>query len=157
MNVVIKRADEPQLRDLIRLMTEFWNEMATSASLNAFKADPKWIEEELSRFLDMPDYAVLLATTPKGHPLGFVTVFQMEVQLREEPYAILDKIYVRQEYRRRKIGHQLVEEAKFFAKSRKCKRLQSTFSAYFTLPDALAFFRAEKFYETGGRKHKIAL
>lgn len=157
MSVVIKRADESQLRDLVRLTAEFWNEVATCASLNGFEADPEKIGEELLRFLDMPDYAVLMATTPKGHPLGFVSVFQMPVQLREEPYAILDKLYVRPDYRRRKIAHQLVEEAKFFARSRKCKRLQSTFPAHFALPDALAFFRAERFYETGGRKHKVTI
>ena len=157
MGVVIKRADESQLRDLVRLTAEFWSEVASCASLNGFEADPEKIGEELLRFLDMPDYAVLMATTPKGHPLGFVSVFQMPVQLREEPYAILDKLYVRPDYRRRKIAHQLVEEAKFFARSRKCKRLQSTFPAHFSLPDALAFFRAERFYETGGRKHKVAI
>ena len=157
MSVVIKRADESQLRDLVRLTAEFWNEVASSASLNGFEADPEKIGEELLRFLDMPDYAVLMATTPKGHPLGFVSVFQMPVQLREEPYAILDKLYVRTGYRRRKIAHQLVQEAKSFARSRKCKRLQSTFPAHFALPDAQAFFRAERFYETGGRKHKLAL
>ncbi len=157
MSVVIKKADESQLRDLVRLTAKFWNEVAICASLNGFEADPEKIGEELLRFLDMPDYAVLMATTPKGHPLGFVSVFQMPVQLREEPYAILDKLYVCPDYRRRKIAHQLVEEAKFFARSRKCKRLQSTFPAHFALPEALAFLRAERFYETGGRKHKIAI
>ena len=157
MGIVVKRVDESQLRELVRLTAEYWIEVACCAGHGGFVADPERIREELLRFLDMPDYAVLMATTPKGHPLGFVTVFQMAVQLREEPYAILDKVYVRPDYRRRRIGHQLVEEAKFFARSRKCKRLQSTLSAYFTLPDALAFFNSEKFYETGGRKHKIAL
>ncbi len=157
MSVVIERADESQLRDLVRLTAEFWSEVAYCASLNGFEPDTGKIEAELLEFLDMPDYAVLMATTPKGHPLGFVSVFQMEVQLREEPYAILDKLYVRPDYRRRKIAHQLVEQAKFFARSRKCKRLQSTFPAHFELPLALAFFRAERFYETGGRKHKVAI
>ena len=157
MNVVIERADESQLRDVIRLTSGFWNEVAFHAGLRGFESDSGKIEEELRQFLDMPDYAVLMATTPKAHPLGFVTVFQMPVQLREEPYAILDKLYVRPDYRRRKIGHRLVEEARFFARSRKCKRLQATFPAHFTLPDALAFFREEGFYETGGRKHKVAI
>lgn len=157
MSVIITRANESHMRDLVRLTVEFWNEVASCAGLNGFEADPEKIGEELQQFLDMPDYAVLMATTPKGHPLGFVSVFQMQVQLREEPYAILDKLYVRRDYRRRKIAHQLVEEAKSFARSRKCKRLQSTLSAYFSLPDALAFFKAERFYETGGRKHKVSI
>ncbi len=157
MSVVIQRADEPKLRDLIRLTRQFWDEVAFCAGLTGFAADGEKIGEELREFLDMPDYAVLMATTPKGHPLGFVSVFQMPVQLREEPYAILDKLYVHPDYRRRKIGHQLVEEAKVFARSRKCKRMQSTLSAYFPLPEAVAFFKAERFYETGGRKHKVAI
>lgn len=157
MNLVIERAAESHLRDLVRLTAEFWNEVATCAGLNGFEPDAGKIAEELLEFLDMPDYAVLMATTPKGHPLGFVSVFEMPVQLREEPYAILDKLYVRPDYRRRNIGHQLVEQAKFFARSRKCKRLQSTLPAHFVLPDALAFYRAERFYETGGRKHKVAI
>ena len=81
----------------------------------------------------------------------------MPVQIREEPFAILEKLYVRPDYRRRRIAHQLLEDAKRFARSRKCRRLQVTLSAFFVLEDALAFFNAERFYETGGRKHKIAL
>ena len=157
MSVVVQRADRSDLRDLVVLTCEFLEEIALYAGKREFVPDRTRMEEKLSGFLDMPDYAVFMARSPKAHPLGFCTVFPMPVQLREEPYAILDKLYVRRDYRRRQIGHTLVGEAKRFVRSSKCRRLQLTMSAFFVLDTALAFFRAEGFYETGGRKHKIAV
>ena len=156
-NVVISRAGESDIRDLVVLTSEYLQEVARAAGRDGFVPDRERIGEKLAEFLDMPDYAVFVARSPKGHPLGFVTVFQMPVQIREEPFAILERLYVRPDYRRRRIAHQLLEDAKRFARSRKCRRLQATLSAFFVLDDALAFFNAERFYETGGRKHKIAL
>lgn len=156
-NAVISRADESDIRDLVVLTSEYLQEVARAAGRGGFVPDREKIGEKLAEFLDMPDYAVFVARSPKGHPLGFVTAFQMPVQIREEPFAILERLYVRPDYRRRLIAHQLLEDVKRFARSRKCRRLQVTLSAFFVLEDALAFFAAEKFYETGGRKHKIAL
>ncbi len=157
MNVVVGKADGDDLRNLVVLTCEFLEEIALHAGISGFAPDRQKIVEKLPEFLDMPDYAVFLAKSPKGHPVGFCTVFRMPVQIREEPYAILDKLYVRPDYRRRRIGHQLIEEAKRFARTSKGKRLQATLSAFFAMEEAIAFFRAERFYETGGRKHKIAV
>lgn len=157
MGVVLKRADRGDLRDLLVLTCEFLEDVALQAGIAGFVPDRQKIEERLPEFLDMPDYAVFMAKSPKGHLLGFCTVFMMPVQIREEPYAILDKLYVRRDYRRRQIGHQLIEEAKRFSRSHKGKRLQATLPAFFIMEEAMAFFKAERFYETGGRKHKIAI
>lgn len=156
-NAVISRAGENDIRDLVVLTSEYLQEVASAAGRSGFVPDREKIGEKLAEFLDMPDFAVFVARSSKGHPLGFVMAFQMPVQIREEPFAILERLYVRPDYRRRRIAHQLLEDAKRFARSRKCRRLQVTLSAFFVLEDALAFFNAEKFYETGGRKHKIAL
>lgn len=157
MGAVLKKADKSNLRDLVVLTCEFLEDIALQAGIDGFVPDRQKIEEKLPEFLDMPDYAVYMATSPKGHLLGFCTVFQMPVQIREEPFAILDKLYVRRDYRRRQIGHQLIEEAKRFSRSRKCKRLQATLSAFFDMEEAIAFFKAERFYKTGGRKQKISV
>lgn len=156
-NAVFSRAGESDIRDLVVLTSEYLQEVARAAGRGGFVPDRERIGDELEEFLDMPDYAVILARSPKGHPLGFATVFQMPVQIREEPFAILERLYVRPDYRRRGIAHQLLEDAKRFARSRKCRRLQATLSAFFVLDDALAFFNAERFYKTAGRKHKTAL
>ena len=157
MNVVVNKADSGDLRDLVVLTCEFLEDVASQAGMAGFVPDDQKIREKLPEFLDMPDYAVFVARSPKGHPFGFCTVFRMPVQIREEPYAILDRLYVRRDYRRRQIGRLLVEEAKRFPRSCKGKRLQATLPAFFVMKEALAFFRAERFYETGGRKHKIAV
>lgn len=157
MQVDVTRATENDVGELVLLTSEFWHEVALEAGLSGFASRREAIGNELREFLADPDYAVFIARSCRGHPLGFCTVFPMVVQLREEPFAILDKLYVRRDYRRRKIGHALVEEAKRFTRLVKCKRLQATLPAFFMLDEALAFFRAERFYETGGRKHKIAV
>ena len=157
MQVEVTRATESDVGELVLLTSEFWHEVAMRAGLAGFASRRQAIECELREFLTDPDYAVFVARSRRGHPLGFCTVFPMAVQLREEPFAVLDKLYVRRDYRRRRIGHALVEEAKRFTRLCKGKRLQATLSAFFTLDEALAFFRAERFYETGGRKHKIVV
>ncbi len=157
MHVDVTRATERDIGELVLLTSEFWHEVAVQAGLAGFVSRREAVGNELREFLTDPDYAVFIARSHRGHPLGFCTVFPMAVQLREEPFAILDKLFVRRDYRRRKIGHALVDEAKRFTRVGKGKRLQATMPAFFTLDEALAFFRAERFYETGGRKHKIAV
>ena len=157
MSVVVERIDADRFDDLNVLLREFQREMAGMAGYPDFEPDVELNDLKLREFLDMPDYGVFLATTPKGHLLGFCTVFPMPVGIREEKFAVLDRIYVRPDFRRRQIGHQLLDQAKRFARSCKCQRLQMTMSAFFPLEAATAFFDAEKFYKTGGRKHKIAL
>lgn len=157
MNAVIRRADAGRFHDMNILLVEFQREMAGLAGYPGFEPDAERNDRRLHDFLDMPDYGAFLATTPKGHLLGFCTVFPMPAGIREEKYAVLDRIYVRPDFRRRQIGHQLLEQAKRFAHSCRCQRLQATMSAFFPLEEATAFLDAEKFYRTGGRKHKIAL
>ncbi len=155
--VVIRKAVSSDLHNVVILTCEFFKEIASFSGRRDFTPNQQKIKDMLSDFLGMLDYAVFIAESPKKHPLGFCTVFQMPVQIREEPYAILDKLYVRQDYRRRQIGHQLIENAKRFTRSCKGKRLQITMPAFFVMKDALAFFKAERFYETGGRRLKIVV
>ncbi len=157
MNAVVERIDTDRFDDLNILLKEFQQEIARLAGYPDFEPDPELNHQKLHEFLDMPDYGVFLATTPKGHLLGFCSVFPMPVGIREEKFAVLERIYVRPGFRRRQVGHQLLNQAKRFARACKCQRLQMTMSAFFPLDDAAAFFDAEKFYKTGGRKHKIAL
>lgn len=157
MNVVVERIDADRFDDLNVLLREYQREMAELAGYPDFEPDSELNSQKLREFLNMPDYGVFLATTLKGHLLGFCSVFPIPVGFREEKYAVLDQIYVRPDFRRKQIGHQLLDQAKRFARSCKCQRLQMTMSAFFPLEAATAFFDMEKFYKTGGRKHKIAL
>jgi len=157
MTVVVERIDSGGFNDLNVLLKEFQKEMSGLAGYPDFEPDSELNSQKESEFLDMPDYGVFMAKTVKGHLLGFCLVFPMPVGIREERYAVLDRIYVRPDFRRRQIGHELLDQAKRFARSCKCQRLQLTMSAFFPLDGAEAFFDAEKFYRTGGRKHKIAL
>lgn len=155
--MIIERIDLNQIDDIKILLKEFQQEIAKIAGYHDFIPDLELNDRKLREFLDMPDYGVFLARSAKGHLLGFSVAFPMSVGIREEKFTILDQIYVRPNFRRRKIGHQLLEQVKYFARSYKCQRLQLTMSAFFSLSSAVAFFSTEKFYQTGGRKYKIAL
>lgn len=157
MSAVITRCSSDDFNDLVVLVREFQKEIAELAGCIDFEPDMDLNAERLGDFLDMPDYGVFLAKTPKGHLLGYCSVFPMQVGIREERFAILDQIYVRSDFRRQKIGHDLLAQAKHFARSCKCLRLQLTMSAFFRQDTAVSFFDSEKFYKTGGRKHKISL
>ncbi len=157
MSAVITRCTSEDFNDLVVLVREFQKETASLAGYPDFEPDMELNSVRLEDFLDMPDYGVFMAKTPKGHLLGYCSVFPMQVGIREERFAILDQIYVRADFRRQKVGHDLLAQAKHFARSCKCLRLQLTMSAFFKQETAVSFFDSEKFYRTGGRKHKISL
>ncbi len=157
VSTVVARVDTDRLDDFAVLLGEYQREVEALAGYVGFEPDTELTRERLDAMLSMPDYGAFIAQTPKGHLLGFCALFPMPVGLREERFAILDRLYVRPEFRRSGVARQLVAEAKRFAKSCKCQRLQATLPAAFPLDSAEAFFDAEKFYRTGGRKHKIAL
>ena len=70
MNVVVNKADSSDLRDLVVLTCEFLEDVASQAGMAGFVPDDQKIREKLPEFLDMPDYAVFVARSPKGHPFG---------------------------------------------------------------------------------------
>ena len=71
MNVVVNKADSSDLRDLVVLTCEFLEDVASQAGMAGFVPDDQKIREKLPEFLDMPDYAVFVARSPKGHFVRF--------------------------------------------------------------------------------------
>lgn len=156
IKVVVSQANVNDLKDLVVLTKEYCQLIKKASHQDDF-ADENKIKEELNEWINHPDYGAFIARTAKGHLLGFCVIFPMEVAIRQEKFAILDRLYVRDAFRRRGVASALLMQAKRFVKALKCQRLQVTFSAFYDLPEGKAFFKACGFYETAGRKRKIAI
>ena len=112
---------------------------------------------EREEFLEWDEYVVLIARSPRGHPLGFITLFEHQAHYLGDPFGMVAELYVRPEYRRRRIAHRLMEQAKSHARSHRWKHLQLAMPAPVQLGEALTFFERERFVNAGDRKMMLVL
>jgi ribosomal protein S18 acetylase RimI-like enzyme len=109
MNHLLRPLSESDLPLLLRCMEEFYRlgEMAFSHS------DAK---EAVRQLLDHPEYGRIWIITLDGEAVGYAVVtfwFSLEFHGRS---AFLDELYVREAYRRRKIGTFTIQAVEEFLK-----------------------------------------
>jgi GNAT superfamily N-acetyltransferase len=75
----------------------------------------------------------------------------------EGAFGTIPELYVRPDYRTRKLGRRLVNEAKAFGATRGWKRLEVTTPPLPQFDRTLAFYEREGFSVAGGRKLKTLL
>lgn len=151
MKVAIQRAAPGDIRDLAVMTGEYQAEMLAVAGMAHHDFQLRETEEKLREFLDHADYAVLLARTVRGHPLGYVTVFE-SLPYSKDTHGIIGQIYVRPFYRRRRIARRLLEETRKLATENHWRRLMVTFPLAFRLEAALALFEKQGFGTPGQLK-----
>lgn len=149
MKIDICRAAGEDVRDAAVMIGEYRAEMlALSGQELPFplQKDDAW----LGAFLDNVDYAVLMARSVRGHPLGLMTVFE-SCAYAGDANGIIEQIYVRPFYRRRRIARRLLSESWQLAKARQWRRMTVTLPLFLPEP-ACAFLENRGFTPAGGRK-----
>lgn len=156
MKVDIHMAGLADARDIAIMTGEYQTEMATLAGVtnNGFQLKEK--EALLTEFLDNADYAVLIARSVRGHPLGYVTLFESQ-PYADAAYGIIDQIYVRLFYRQRRIARRLLNEAKELAGEKRWRRLLVTFPLLFPLEAAASLFEKQGYRDPGQRKQWLLI
>lgn len=71
-------------------------------------------------------YAIKFVAKESGTPVGRVFLYLLYNDLHEEPFAVLEDVFVDEEYRSRGIGKELVEAAIEEAKKEKCYKIICT-------------------------------
>jgi GNAT superfamily N-acetyltransferase len=153
----IRRAVPDDARQVAVLAGEALNEMMSMIGKSGFRFRLAEMIAERAAFLECGEYAIYIASTPRGHPLGFLTLFESQANHISDPFGTVAELYVRPEYRRRGIGHWLLEQAKSHARSHRWTSLQLAMPASVQPGGALAFFERKRFADAGGRKMKLAL
>ena len=153
---VIRLATPGDAREVAGLIGELNCEIMSALGKDRYTFDQARTMTERAEFLEAGDYAIILATSLRGHPLGFVTLFG-NPQHRGDPFGTLAELYVRPDYRRQGVGHRLIERAKSHGRSLRWRQLQLTLPAFARLDAAPAFLDSERFADAGGKKRKLSL
>jgi|GEM_PF-2063731 len=151
MKVDIQRAGLGDVRDIAVLTGEYQAEMASLAGVTEMDFLLKEMETMLGEFLDNVDYTVLIARSVRGHPLGYVTVFESQ-PYSDAPHGIIDRIYVRPFYRQRRIARRLLNAARDLAGEKRWRRLLVTFPTALSVDAARVLFEKQGFRDPGQRK-----
>ena len=154
MKVDVRRAGKDDVRDVAVMIGEYRAEMlALSGQKPAFPLQEK--DARLGEFLDNEDYAIFVARSVRGHPLGLMTVFE-SCAYAGDLNGIVEQIYVRPFYRRRRIARRLLAESCQLAKARQWRRLVVTLPLFSPEP-VCAFLRDRGFTPPGGRKQWLLM
>lgn len=143
MQIEVHPVTQDNVRDLLVLRNEFRTEIVALSGQTPQTqiADEK---EQIMDFLQNPDYFVLMAKSVRGHPLGFITIFESLPYLPDKD-GIISEIYVRDFYRRRKIGKKLLTNTIQLATEKKWRRLLITMPMDISFEAAKSFFAKQEF------------
>jgi GNAT superfamily N-acetyltransferase len=108
-------------------------------------------------FLNREKYFVFVARDEQQRAVGFIAMVESHALYAEGTFGTIPELYVRPGFRSRKVGLDLVAQAKSFGKSRGWTRLEVTTPPLPQFDKTLAFYEREGFAITGGHKLKVAL
>jgi GNAT superfamily N-acetyltransferase len=155
--IVIQRAHADDAPAVAVLAGELLAEIMNMIGVQAFNFILQETTERLAVYLADETYFVFVARPDGGKPIGFVALSECHALYAEGAFGTIPELYVRPEYRTRKLGMRLVSEAKVFGATRGWKRLEVTTPPLPQFDRTLAFYEREGFSVAGGRKLKTLL
>ena len=156
-DIVIQRAHAEDAPAVAVLVGELLTEIMNTIGDQAFNFNLQETTERLAAYLANETYFVFVARPGSGKPIGFVALSECHALYTEGTFGTIPELYVRPEYRTRKLGMRLVSEAKAFGAARGWKRLEVTTPPLPQFDRTLAFYEREGFAVAGGRKLKTLL
>jgi GNAT superfamily N-acetyltransferase len=156
MKVDIQRAGLHDVHDIALMAGEYLAEMLLLAGFEDTWFQISERKALLQGFLDNADYIILVARTVRAHPLGYVTVFESRPYL-DGLHGIIDQIYVRPFYRRRRIALRMMMETRQLAERMRWRRLMITLPLAFRLEPARSFFEKQGFSDPRQRKQWLRI
>ena len=156
-DIVIQRAHSEEAPAVAVLVGELLAEIMNTIGVRAFNFNLQETTERLAAYLANETYFVFVARPADGNPIGFVALSECHALYAEGAFGTIPELYVRPEYRTRKLGMRLVGEAKAFGTARGWKRLEVTTPPLPQFERTLAFYEREGFSVAGGRKLRTLL
>lgn len=145
--------DAPVIAELVG---ELLQEIMAAIETKVFTFSAVDTEARARRWLTEGSYTALLARE-NGTAVGLLTMAESRALYAEGALGIIPELYVRPDFRSRKVGATLLSEAKQVARSRGWTRLEVTTPPLPQFDRALAFYERQGFSISGGRKMKFDL
>jgi GNAT superfamily N-acetyltransferase len=145
--------DSPQVAEMVG---ELLSEIMNSIGIQAFNFDMQQTIDRLAEFIRHQKYFVYVACEDNDLT-GFIAMYESHSLYAEGAFGTIPELYVRPAYRSKNTGHQLVQHAKSFGRSRGWTRLEVTTPPLPQFDRTLAFYETEGFSVSGGRKLKVQL
>lgn len=157
VDIAIQRVHAEDAPAVAVLVGELLAEIMSTIGVRAFNFNLQETTERLAAYLANETYFVFVARPDGGKPVGFVALSECHALYAEGAFGTIPELYVRPQYRARKLGMQLVSAAKAFGAARGWKRLEVTTPPLPQFDRTLAFYEREGFAVAGGRKLKTLL
>ena len=153
----IHQAAADDAGEIAVLVGELLAEIMHAIGTPAFNFDLTETATRLADFLSREKYFVFVVRDPGHKAVGFVSLCESCALYAEGAFGTMQELYVRPEFRSKKLGLRLVSQARSFALSRGWRRLEVTTPPLPEFDRTLAFYEREGFSVTGGRKLKLVL
>jgi GNAT superfamily N-acetyltransferase len=155
--ITIRQATLDDMQEVALMVGELLTEIMHAIGVQAFNFDLDDTMARLEEFLDREKYFVFVASDGSDKAAGFVALYESHALYAEGAFGTIPELYVRPDYRSKKIGHRLLSEVRSFGKLRGWTRLEVTTPPLPEFDETLAFYEQEGFEITGGRKLKLPL
>lgn len=145
------------VQDIALMVGELLEEIMNALGTKVFNFNLDETRDRLANFIESEKYFVFVARDGGGAPLGFVALYESYALYAEGAFGTIPELYVRPGCRSRRIGGQLLTQARSFGLARDWKRLEITTPPLPPFERTLDFYEREGFTVTGGRKLKLDL
>lgn len=155
MNIKIERAHENDSLELAILTGKLLQEIMDKINMKVFNFDEEETQKRAADLLSKNLYFVFIAkdeNTDKA--IGFISLYESYALYTEGAYGTISELYICPEYRSKKIGKLLLQNAREFAHLKHWKRLEVTTPPLPEFDRTLSFYEMNNFQISGGRKLK---
>ena len=156
-DITIRRAITTDAHSVGVLVGELLHEIMTLIGIKVFNFNLKETVLRLDDFIESEKNFVFVAQTGDNNLIGFLSLYEGYALYTEGAFGTIPELYVKPDYRSKKVGHDLLKHAKSFGNYRNWSRLEVTTPPLPEFDKTLSFYEREGFTITGGRKLKAEL
>lgn len=155
--LLFQRATTDDAAEIAVMVGDPLAEIMAAIEQRAFNFDQTETTCRLSRFIEK-DLCFAFTTRHEHHrSAGFIALTECRSFYAEGEFSVIPELFVHKEYRSSGVDRSLVSRARGFGSSRGWTCLEVTTPPMPQFDRALAFYKREKFFASGGHKLKISL
>ena len=144
--ITISQARPDEAGELVEMVDRLLEEMGGGPSGLDLEAIQQlcctWLAED-------GQYAAFLARDGEGGLVGLITVYDLAMLHARGRMGVIAELYVDPRHRRQGIGKRLMEAAYAFGRRRAWQRIEVSAPSVEDLPETVAFYEGEGFWEKG--------
>ena len=143
-----------EYHDFSVMVGELLSEIKRKLNEPVFSFSQPETEKRVKRFVEEGNYWVFVARQA-DNLIGFISLYESYALYSEGVFGTIPELYVRPDFRSRRIGKKLLENAMSFGITRGWSRLEVTTPPLPQFERSLKFYKSNGFVISGGRKLKV--